>query len=108
MRMESRYDRMAKVFKALSDPKRVRIVDMLSCGEMCACVLLKCFEVTQPTLAHDMKVLTEAGVVVSRRAGKNTFYSLNRDLLRRMDTWMKEAFRCDCSGTASGDPAPAG
>lgn len=104
--MENRYDRMAKVFKALSDPKRVRIVDMLSCGEMCACVLLKCFEVTQPTLAHDMKVLTEAGVVVSRRAGKNTFYSLNRDLLRSINTWMKEAFRCDCS--APRDPAPAG
>ena len=104
--MECQYTEMAKVFKALSDPKRVKIVDLLSCGEMCACVLLKCFEISQPTLAHDMKVLTEAGVVVSRRAGKNTFYSLNRDLLRRMDTWMKEAFRCDCS--ASGDPAPAG
>ena len=104
--MENQYDRMAKVFKALSDPKRVKIVDMLSCGEMCACVLLKCFEITQPTLAHDMKVLTEAGVVVSRRVGKNTFYSLNRDLLRKMDTWMKEAFRYDCSEPR--DPAPAG
>ena len=61
--MESQYAKMAKIFKALSDPKRVKIVDMLSCGEMCGCVLLKCFEITQPTLAHDMKVLTEAGIV---------------------------------------------
>ncbi len=82
--MENQYARMAKVFRALSDPKRVKIVDMLSCGEMCACVLLKCFEITQPTLAHDMKVLREAGIVKSRREGKKTFYALNRELLERV------------------------
>ena len=76
--MNSQYTRIAKVFKALSDPKRVKIVDLLSCGEMCGCVLLKCFEITQPTLAHDMKVLTEAGIVTSRREGKKTFYALNK------------------------------
>ena len=82
--MESQYTKLAKVFKALSDPKRVKIVDMLSCGEMCGCVLLKCFEITQPTLAHDMKVLTEAGIVTSRRDGKKTYYSLDRKALERM------------------------
>ena len=83
--MECQYTEMAKVFKALSDPKRVKIVDLLSCGEMCACVLLKCFEITQPTLAHDMKVLTDADIVVSRRAGKNIYYSLNWEKLLRTD-----------------------
>ena len=82
--MECQYSEMAKVFKALSDPKRVKIVDLLSCGEMCACVLLKCFEITQPTLAHDMKVLTDADIVVSRRAGKNIYYSLNWEKLRKL------------------------
>ena len=79
--MNKQYGNYAKIFKALSDPKRVRIVDLLSCGEMCGCVLLKCFEVTQPTLAHDMKVLTEAGIVTSRREGKRTLYSLNMKTL---------------------------
>ena len=79
--MNKQYGNYAKIFKALSDPKRVRIVDLLSCGEMCGCILLKCFEVTQPTLAHDMKVLTEAGVVTSRREGKRTLYSLNMKTL---------------------------
>ena len=87
--MNKQYGNYAKIFKALSDPKRVRIVDLLSCGEMCGCVLLKCFEVTQPTLAHDMKVLTEAGVVTSRREGKRTLYSLNmkalEDIRRHID-----------------------
>ncbi|MBP5726767.1 MAG: winged helix-turn-helix transcriptional regulator [Clostridia bacterium] len=77
--------RLAKAFRALSDPKRVKIVDMLSCGEMCGCVLLKCFEITQPTLAHDMKVLSEAGIVTSRREGKKTYYSLDRRTLEKMN-----------------------
>ena len=79
--MNSQYTGIAKVFKALSDPKRVKIVDLLSCGEMCGCVLLKCFEITQPTLAHDMKVLTEAGIVTSRREGKKTIYALNKEAI---------------------------
>ena len=83
--MESQYMRLAKAFRALSDPKRVKIVDMLSCGEMCGCVLLKCFEITQPTLAHDMKVLSEAGIVTSRREGKKTYYSLDRRTLEKMN-----------------------
>ena len=82
--MECQYTEMAKVFKALSDPKRVKIVDLLSCGEMCACVLLKCFVISQPTLAHDMKVLTEADIVIGRREGKNMYYSLNWEKLRKM------------------------
>ena len=87
--MENQYVRMAKVFRALSDPKRVKIVDMLSCGEMCGCVLLKCFEITQPTLAHDMKVLSEAGIVTSRREGKKTYYALNRELLEKVSVRLR-------------------
>ena len=88
--MDSQYENMAKVFKALSDPKRVKIIDLLSCGEMCACVLLKCFEISQPTLAHDMKVLTEAGIVSSRRDGKRIYYTLNMDVLGKMSKKMRE------------------
>ena len=96
--MESQYAKMAKIFKALSDPKRVKIVDMLSCGEMCGCVLLKCFEITQPTLAHDMKVLTEAGIVNSRRDGKKTMYSVNRKMLEKMNVRLKDMLEQDPRG----------
>ena len=95
--MNSQYTRIAKVFKALSDPKRVKIVDLLSCGEMCGCVLLKCFEITQPTLAHDMKVLTEAGIVTSRREGKKTIYALNMKVLKNFQKQMEGIIR-DTSG----------
>ena len=90
-----RYVKTAKIFKALSDPKRVKIVDMLSCGEMCACLLLKSLEITQPTLAHDMKVRSEAGLVISRREGKKTFYSLDWNTIKKMNLVLQDMLRQD-------------
>ena len=96
--MEKVYIDVSKMLKAISDPKRLRIVDMLSCGELCACVILESFRITQPTLSHDMKVLTEAGIVLDRREGKNTFYSLNRPALDLMLTTLGTMFqpKADC------------
>ena len=79
--MEQVYIDTAKMLRAMSDPKRLRIVDMLSCGELCGCEILEAFHITQPTLSHDMKVLTEAGIVNDRREGKNIYYSLNKAAL---------------------------
>ena len=91
--LEQVYIDTAKILKAISDPKRLRIVDMLSCGELCACKILEAFRITQPTLSHDMRVLIEAGIVNDRREGKNIFYSLNherltafQDILRKITT----------------------
>lgn len=75
----------AKVFKSLGDPKRVQIVDMLSCGEMCACDLLEHFDFTQPTLSHHMKVLINAGIVKTRKDGIWHNYSLNETNLKLLE-----------------------
>lgn len=82
--MEQIYIDTAKMLKAVSEPKRLRIIDMLSCGELCACVILESFHITQPTLSHDMKVLTDAGLVTSRREGKNIYYALNTEALNML------------------------
>jgi ArsR family transcriptional regulator len=96
--MEQIYVDTAKMLKAISEPKRLRIVDMLSCGELCACVILEAFHITQPTLSHDMRVLTEAGLVSSRREGKNIYYSLNKDALDEMISTLGRMFedKPDC------------
>ena len=98
--MEQVYLDTAKALKAISDPKRLRIVDMLSCGELCACKILEAFRITQPTLSHDMKILLEAGVVRDRRDGKNIFYSLNRERLAAFEDTlgniMKKKADCIC------------
>ena len=88
--MEQIYLDTAKILKAISDPKRLRIVDMLSCGELCACKILEAFHITQPTLSHDMKVLIEAGIVKDRREGKNIFYALDQDRLAAFQTTLRE------------------
>ena len=79
------YDHVAKKLKVISDPKRLRIIDILSCDELCACELLEKFDITQPTLSHDMRKLEEVGLVTSRREGKNTYYSLNKDSLDEIE-----------------------
>ncbi|KMO87692.1 ArsR family transcriptional regulator [Megasphaera cerevisiae DSM 20462] len=80
--MEEKYSKSTKILKALADPKRLRIVDMLSCGELCACKILEEFHITQPTLSHDMKVLISAGIVNVRPEGKWMQYSLNHENLQ--------------------------
>lgn len=75
--METIFDTNSKIFKALSDSNRLRIIDMLSSGEKCACEILECFDFTQPTLSHHMKVLLECGLVDSRKEGTWSYYSLN-------------------------------
>ena len=57
--MELDYTEYAKIFKVFADPKRLKIIDMLSNGELCACKILEEFQITQPTLSHDMKLLTD-------------------------------------------------
>ena len=93
------------MLRAMSDPKRLRIVDMLSCGEMCACKILEKFQITQPTLSHDMKVLAEAGIVNQIRDGKNIYYSLNNDALNAMHQVLGKMFedKPDCICHQSSD-----
>lgn len=96
--LEKIYTDTAKILKAISDPKRLRIVDMLSCGELCACRILEAFHITQPTLSHDMKLLVDAGLVNDRREGKNIYYSLNAQTIQRLQDVLGNIFtsKADC------------
>lgn len=67
------------VFKALSDETRLKIIDMLSCGEMCACNILEEFSISQPTLSYHMKILSDSGLVNARRHGAWMKYTLNKE-----------------------------
>ena len=97
------YELTAKVFKALGDPKRVQIVDMLSCGERCACDLLEHFEFTQPTLSHHMKLLCDAGVVQGRKEGKWVHYSIDPEGAQNAVALLKRQLTFDipCQSTES-------
>jgi ArsR family transcriptional regulator len=75
--MNNNYEDKAKIFKVLSDHNRLKIIDILSCGEKCACDILDNFDFTQPTLSHHMKVLMDSGLVECRKDGLWSYYSLN-------------------------------
>ena len=88
--MDEKYKEYAQLFKALSDPNRLMIVDMLSCGELCACVILEKFHITQPTLSHHMKNLCDCKLVNGRKDGKWTYYSLNDETVRILRAFLEE------------------
>lgn len=69
----------ATIFKAFCDENRIKILEMLSSGEKCACVLLEDIDVTQPTLSHHMKILCDSGIVIGRKEGKWMHYSISKD-----------------------------
>ena len=75
--VEVSYERLATIFKALSDETRLHIIDMLSCNELCAADILASFNLSQSTLSYHMKILIDAGVVNSQRNGLWTRYSIN-------------------------------
>ena len=78
--MENGYADYALLFKALSDETRLKIIDMLSCGELCACDILKSFNITQPTLSYHMKILTECGIINGVREGAWMHYTINQEI----------------------------
>ncbi|MGE5614744.1 MAG: ArsR/SmtB family transcription factor [Bacillota bacterium] len=84
------YLKYARVFKALGDPKRAMIVDMLSCGELCACRILGKFEMSQSTLSHHMKILCECGLVRGREQGKWTYYSLDTKTVGKIKQFLHD------------------
>ncbi len=92
------YESVVKKLKVISDPKRLRIIDILSCDELCACELLEKFDISQPTLSHDMRKLEEVSLVTSRREGKNTYYSLNKASLDEIEDSLRLIFHIqdDC------------
>ena len=100
------YKEYSLLFKALSDPNRLMIVDMLSCGELCACVILKKLHITQPTLSHHMKILCDCKLVSGRKEGKWTYYSLNDETADSLKAFLDEATKtkddCICHEISGG------
>lgn len=70
-------EKISELCKALGDPNRLKIIKLLTDGEQCACKLLEAFQITQPTLSHHMKILSETGLVSCRKEGKWTYYSIS-------------------------------
>jgi ArsR family transcriptional regulator len=82
--------RMAAVAKALGDPVRLQLVDVLRkhAGKVCVCELVPLFDLSQPTVSHHLKVLREAGIVGSERVGLWAYYFVIHDALTELSAWL--------------------
>jgi ArsR family transcriptional regulator, arsenate/arsenite/antimonite-responsive transcriptional repressor len=82
--------RMADVAKALGDPVRLQLVDVLRkhAGKVCVCELVPLFDISQPTLSHHLKKLREAGIVDSERQGLWAYYYVLPGALEELTAWL--------------------
>jgi len=82
--------RMAEVAKALGDPVRIQLVDVLRkhAGKVCVCELVPLFDLSQPTVSHHLKVLRQAGLVGSERQGLWAYYYVIPGALQELSAWL--------------------
>jgi ArsR family transcriptional regulator len=83
-------ERMAEIAKAIGDPIRLQLVDVLRkhAGKVCVCELVPLFDISQPTLSHHLKKLREAGIVNSERRGLWAYYYVIPDALEELSAWL--------------------
>jgi ArsR family transcriptional regulator len=84
---EGRAADLARVFKALGDPVRLRLLSMIASragGEVCVCDLTPAFDLSQPTISHHLKLLKQAGLIDSERRGTWVYYRLLPEMTDRL------------------------
>src|SRR5919202_2376371 len=82
--------RLAAIAKALGDPVRLQLVDVLRkhAGKVCVCELVPLFGLSQPTVSHHLKVLREAGLVGSERQGLWAYYYVEPEGIEELSEWL--------------------
>lgn len=97
--METIYEQRAKVFKALCDERRQKILELLHHGEKCTCVLTEEMDMPQSSLSYHMKILCESGIVMGREEGKWTYYKIDQAGSERAIALLREITAVDESST---------
>ena len=83
-------DELVEIAKALADPVRLQVVDVLrrQAGEVCVCDLQSLFDISQPTLSHHLRRLREAGLVGVERRGQWAYYYVLPEKLEALRSWL--------------------
>lgn len=99
-------NRLAKAARALGDPVRLQIVDVLHhhAGAVCVCEINDLFDLSQSTVSHHLKVLRDAGIVDYEKRGVWGFYYVKRELLDDLGSWLLES---PAAAAAIASSAPA-
>jgi ArsR family transcriptional regulator len=97
-------ERLADRLRALCDGTRLQIVNQLGQGECCQCEINEKLGIAQPLLSFHMKVLREAGFVRERRRGRWVFYSLRREPITELETFLSELNDACTASTCCSSP----
>ncbi|WP_049567875.1 helix-turn-helix transcriptional regulator [Nocardiopsis sp. SBT366] len=87
---------LARVFKALGDPVRLRLLSMIATArgeEVCVCDLTPAFDLSQPTISHHLRLLREAGLISSERRGTWVYYRLLPEATDRLASVLTRTVR---------------
>jgi len=84
------YETGSKMLKAIAEPIRLQILNILSNGERCACDILQQLVISQPTLSHHMKALTASGWVKVRKRATWMHYSINEDMVEQLHQYLTD------------------
>jgi ArsR family transcriptional regulator len=93
-----------KTFKALADPTRREILNLLRRGEMTAGDLAERFDMTKPSMSHHFAVLKDADLLTSRRDGQQIWYGLNTTVVQDLMSWAMDLIR---GHSETGDHGPS-
>jgi ArsR family transcriptional regulator len=80
------------ISKALSDPNRLQIIQMITDQERCACKLLEHFNISQPTLSHHMRILSDCNLIKTRKDGKWSHYSMNMETMEAYKNYVNTLY----------------
>ncbi|MDI6601434.1 MAG: autorepressor SdpR family transcription factor [Thermoanaerobacteraceae bacterium] len=87
-----------EIFKALSDPTRRKILDMLRYKDMTAGEIAEMFDITKPSISHHLNILKQADLILDERRGQNIYYSLNTTVLEEIISIMLNFFQSGKDG----------
>ena len=94
------YEEYSELFKVLSDPNRIKIIELLIQGETCGCNLVDKLPISQPTLSHHLKRISSVGLVTSFKEGNKVNYCVNKEkiteLVRFLET-IRNSETTECS-----------
>ena len=85
-------EEIVKMLKALADPNRLTILEMIGNDELCSCKLLENMDISQPTISHHLRILSESGLITGRKDAQWIHYSINKEKLAMVKKYLDEAF----------------
>lgn len=85
-------DEIVKMLKALADPNRLTIMEMIGNNELCSCKLQENMNISQPTISHHLHILSESGLIVGRKEAQWIHYSINKEKLAKVRDYISGAF----------------